>query len=57
MGNRGKIRPHVMFQIGDGKIASAWYDKWCVQGPLCEMILKRDVYDARLKDDCVMGEL
>ena len=34
MGLRGKIRPHVMFQIGDGKIASAWYDKWCVQaGP------------------------
>ncbi|GJV35561.1 RNA-directed DNA polymerase, eukaryota, reverse transcriptase zinc-binding domain protein [Tanacetum coccineum] len=31
---RDKIKPYVMFKIGDGKSISVWHDKWCEIGPL-----------------------
>ncbi|GKG17609.1 hypothetical protein Tco_0362566, partial [Tanacetum coccineum] len=31
---RDKIKPFVIFKIGDGKSISVWHDKWCDIGPL-----------------------
>ncbi|GJR34171.1 pathogenesis-related protein 1-like protein [Tanacetum coccineum] len=33
-----KIRPHVLHKIGDGKVTSAWYDRWDTNGSLNNII-------------------
>nr|GEV38134.1 reverse transcriptase domain, reverse transcriptase zinc-binding domain protein [Tanacetum cinerariifolium] len=48
---RRKYRPFIMHQIGNGKNVSVWYDKWDVEGPLCSLINKRGIYNARLSDN------
>ncbi|GJX02213.1 hypothetical protein Tco_0186126 [Tanacetum coccineum] len=47
---REKVKKHVFDKIGNGKSVSAWYDKWCVEGPLGDFITTRDLYDARLSN-------
>lgn len=46
-----------MHQFGNGKNVSAWYDKWNDCGPLCTMINKRTIYNARLSDNITVAEL
>ncbi|GJW89182.1 RNA-directed DNA polymerase, eukaryota, reverse transcriptase zinc-binding domain protein [Tanacetum coccineum] len=51
---RDRIKPHIFHNIGNGKSTSVWYDKWHQLGPLSNIITRREIYDARFKDnDCV----
>ncbi|GJR72760.1 RNA-directed DNA polymerase, eukaryota, reverse transcriptase zinc-binding domain protein [Tanacetum coccineum] len=54
---RDKIKPYVFYEVGNGNSISAWYDKWCDQGPLNRFITNRDIYDARLKNDAKLSDL
>ncbi|GKC05344.1 RNA-directed DNA polymerase, eukaryota, reverse transcriptase zinc-binding domain protein [Tanacetum coccineum] len=54
---REKIRPHVFYNIGNGKATSVWYDKWSLSGPLSNFINRRDIYDARLKDNSCVADM
>ncbi|GJZ06511.1 RNA-directed DNA polymerase, eukaryota, reverse transcriptase zinc-binding domain protein [Tanacetum coccineum] len=51
---RDRIKPHIFHNIGNGKSTYVWYDKWHQLGPLSNIITRREIYDARFKDnDCV----
>ncbi|GKB80861.1 hypothetical protein Tco_0947756 [Tanacetum coccineum] len=50
------VRENIRFVVGSGKNTSAWYDNWHPMGPLSNVISKRDVYDARLSDQCIVDE-
>ncbi|GJX05482.1 hypothetical protein Tco_0191398 [Tanacetum coccineum] len=43
---RNIVRPFIMFRVGDGSKASAWFDNWCLLGPLVDIISNRDIYGA-----------
>ncbi|GKE48208.1 hypothetical protein Tco_1479466, partial [Tanacetum coccineum] len=45
---RDKVRYHSIYQVGNGKSISAWYDKWCSLGPLSSFIPKKAIFDARM---------
>ncbi|GJX34584.1 RNA-directed DNA polymerase, eukaryota, reverse transcriptase zinc-binding domain protein [Tanacetum coccineum] len=47
---REKIRENVWNKIGDGKSTNMWFDRWCVEGPLCDVIPFRKRYEARLDE-------
>ena len=55
------IRQFVWYKIGDGNMASVWFDNWCAQSPLIDIIMSRDMYRAGLdrslsfKDSIVDG--
>ncbi|GKC87562.1 hypothetical protein Tco_1148211 [Tanacetum coccineum] len=36
---------------------SVWYDKWCTNGPLSNVISRREIYDARLDVDAKVADL
>ncbi|GKB02678.1 probable L-cysteine desulfhydrase, chloroplastic [Tanacetum coccineum] len=40
-----------------GRTTSVWYDKWSLSGPLSNFINKRDIYDARLKDNSCVADM
>ncbi|GJW49095.1 RNA-directed DNA polymerase, eukaryota, reverse transcriptase zinc-binding domain protein [Tanacetum coccineum] len=51
---RDKVKDHVIFQDGNGKAISAWYDKWCKLGPLTRFIPNKAIFDARMSEkDCL----
>ncbi|GKF29389.1 RNA-directed DNA polymerase, eukaryota, reverse transcriptase zinc-binding domain protein, partial [Tanacetum coccineum] len=52
---RHKVRPHIRHVFGNGQNTSMWYDTWDADGPLSSIITRRDVYDARLKDNTIMA--
>ncbi|GJX99346.1 RNA-directed DNA polymerase, eukaryota, reverse transcriptase zinc-binding domain protein [Tanacetum coccineum] len=54
---RNKIKPRVFHNIGNGKNTSVWYDKWNQFGPLSNTITRREIYDARFKDNDCVSEL
>ncbi|GKA86411.1 RNA-directed DNA polymerase, eukaryota, reverse transcriptase zinc-binding domain protein [Tanacetum coccineum] len=54
---REKIRKHVRWKIGNGKIVNVWYDNWCSASPLSDFIDTRDIYDARLNKNCTIKEI
>lgn len=54
---RDKLKSHIFHKIGNGQMVSVWYDRWCTQGPLCNFITRRDIYDARFKEDATVSEL
>ncbi|GKA93904.1 zinc knuckle CX2CX4HX4C containing protein [Tanacetum coccineum] len=43
---RNIVRPFIWFRVGDGSKASAWFDNWCLLGPLADIISNRDIYGA-----------
>ncbi|GKA90013.1 RNA-directed DNA polymerase, eukaryota, reverse transcriptase zinc-binding domain protein [Tanacetum coccineum] len=47
---RSKIKDSVWKKIGDGKNTNVWFDKWCDESPLCEIIPFRKRYEARLSE-------
>ncbi|GJW95089.1 DUF1997 domain-containing protein [Tanacetum coccineum] len=47
---RSKMKPHVFHSIGNGHTTSVWYDEWKQNGPLFNVITKRDIYDTRFND-------
>ncbi|GJW02174.1 RNA-directed DNA polymerase, eukaryota, reverse transcriptase zinc-binding domain protein [Tanacetum coccineum] len=54
---RDKVRKHIGWKLGNGKLVNVWHDQWCGVSPLSEFISSRDVYDARLKDNCTVKEV
>ncbi|GKB57414.1 RNA-directed DNA polymerase, eukaryota, reverse transcriptase zinc-binding domain protein [Tanacetum coccineum] len=52
-----KVRHHIYYKLGNRKSVSVWYDKWSIEGPLCEFISAREIYDARLSSDCNVASL
>lgn len=54
---RDKMLHHVFHIIGDGCKTSTWYDTWSQHGPLSKFISKREIYDARFKDDENVADL
>ncbi|GJU60172.1 RNA-directed DNA polymerase, eukaryota, reverse transcriptase zinc-binding domain protein [Tanacetum coccineum] len=54
---RDDIKNHVWYDIGDGRSISMWYDRWCMDGPLCSLISRRDIYDARLDDNAKVSDM
>ena len=54
---RDKVRKHIFFKLRNGKTTSAWYDKWCLEGPLCDFLSARDIYDARFKVDYSVADI
>ncbi|GKA84815.1 RNA-directed DNA polymerase, eukaryota, reverse transcriptase zinc-binding domain protein [Tanacetum coccineum] len=49
---RSKNRDSVWKKIGDGLSTNIWFDKWCKEGPLCDIILFKCRYEARLAENC-----
>ncbi|GJZ74377.1 RNA-directed DNA polymerase, eukaryota, reverse transcriptase zinc-binding domain protein [Tanacetum coccineum] len=39
---RNRIKAHVFYSIGDGRNVSMWFDKWDSNGPLCDIIPRRE---------------
>ncbi|GJV34890.1 RNA-directed DNA polymerase, eukaryota, reverse transcriptase zinc-binding domain protein [Tanacetum coccineum] len=54
---RDKAIKHIEIKFGDGKRTSVWYDKWNDVGPLSQVILKRDIYDARFENNATMSDM
>ncbi|GJT10088.1 zinc finger, CCHC-type containing protein [Tanacetum coccineum] len=54
---RDEIRDHVWSDIGNGRKTYVWYDKWCIDGPLSTIISKRNIYEAKLKDDAKVVDM
>ncbi|GJT42556.1 hypothetical protein Tco_0951271 [Tanacetum coccineum] len=54
---KDEIKEHVWFEIGNGRKTSVWYDKWCKDGPLSNVISKRDIYEARLQDEARVADI
>ena len=47
----------MFYKLGNGKNVSAWFEKWNSEGPLCDFITTRDIYNARLRLDCTVEDL
>ncbi|GJS63484.1 hypothetical protein Tco_0678048 [Tanacetum coccineum] len=43
---RNIVHPFIWCRLGDGSNASAWFDNWCLLGPLSDIISNRDIYSA-----------
>ncbi|GKD01103.1 hypothetical protein Tco_1171377, partial [Tanacetum coccineum] len=56
LGMRNKAREHMKYVIGNVKSILVCYDSLHLVGPLCNVITKRDLYDARLPDGCSVDE-
>ncbi|GKC14629.1 RNA-directed DNA polymerase, eukaryota, reverse transcriptase zinc-binding domain protein [Tanacetum coccineum] len=54
---RDKVKKHIGWKLRNGKLVNVWHDQWCGVSPLSEFISSRDVYDARLKDNCTVKEV
>lgn len=52
-----KVRNHIWVKIGNGRKASMWHDKWCLEGPLSKFISSRDVYAAQLNSNTKVCEM
>ncbi|GKE18844.1 hypothetical protein Tco_1426421 [Tanacetum coccineum] len=54
---RDKVKPRVLYKIGNGRDTSAWHDKWCQMGPLDRIVSNRDLYDSRLAMDAKIADI
>ncbi|GKD81131.1 RNA-directed DNA polymerase, eukaryota, reverse transcriptase zinc-binding domain protein, partial [Tanacetum coccineum] len=54
---KDKVRKHIGWKLGNGKSVNIWYDKWCSVSPLSDFIDTRDIYDARLSNNCTVSDL
>ncbi|GJU85753.1 hypothetical protein Tco_1293299 [Tanacetum coccineum] len=41
---RPLIREFIWCRIGDGPMASAWFDKWCHVEPISKIVTTRDIF-------------
>ncbi|GJZ44330.1 hypothetical protein Tco_0591585 [Tanacetum coccineum] len=55
-GVRSIVRERMWYKISDGKKISVWYDKWNSLSPLCNIVTKRDIYAAKMTDDCTLAD-
>ncbi|GKA61959.1 hypothetical protein Tco_0761478, partial [Tanacetum coccineum] len=54
---RDKIKDHVAYRIGNGRLISMWYDNWSSIGPLVNHVSHKKLYDARFKEDMKVNEI
>ncbi|GKB17548.1 RNA-directed DNA polymerase, eukaryota, reverse transcriptase zinc-binding domain protein [Tanacetum coccineum] len=54
---RSKIRDSVWKKIGDGQITNIWFDKWCKDGPLCDIIPFKSRYEVRLAENASIVDM
>ncbi|GJW93328.1 hypothetical protein Tco_0173000 [Tanacetum coccineum] len=54
---RPLIRDNMWYKIGDGNVASLWFDKWCDLSPLSNFISPRDWYRAGLNSSSKVQEV
>ncbi|GKD65042.1 RNA-directed DNA polymerase, eukaryota, reverse transcriptase zinc-binding domain protein [Tanacetum coccineum] len=54
---RSKIRDSVWKKIGDGQITNIWFDKWCKEGPLFDIIPFKSRYEARLAENASIADM
>ncbi|GJW60631.1 heat stress transcription factor B-4-like protein [Tanacetum coccineum] len=54
---REKVGKHIWWKIGNGRKVNVWHDTWSSVCPLSGFIGTRDMYDARLKNDCTISEV
>ncbi|GJU26932.1 RNA-directed DNA polymerase, eukaryota, reverse transcriptase zinc-binding domain protein, partial [Tanacetum coccineum] len=54
---RDKIRKHVLWKIGNGLSINAWYDNWCILGPMCDVVSSKEIYDAGLSIESNIADL
>ncbi|GJS26786.1 RNA-directed DNA polymerase, eukaryota, reverse transcriptase zinc-binding domain protein [Tanacetum coccineum] len=54
---REKVKPYVMYKIGNGRDISAWHDKWCSIGPLDKFLSNMDIYDVRIAIDAKVVDI
>nr|GEW28659.1 RNA-directed DNA polymerase, eukaryota, reverse transcriptase zinc-binding domain protein [Tanacetum cinerariifolium] len=57
MSLRDKVRKHIRRKLGNGKSVNVWHDRWCSVSPLSDFITTRDMYDARLRNECTVKEV
>ncbi|GJU10875.1 reverse transcriptase domain, reverse transcriptase zinc-binding domain protein [Tanacetum coccineum] len=43
---RPLIRQFIWYQLGDGNMVSAWFDRWCLLSPLSDLVTHRDIHKA-----------
>ncbi|GKD24017.1 hypothetical protein Tco_1225720 [Tanacetum coccineum] len=41
---RPLIREFIWKKIGNGSTTSVWFDRWCIQSPLADLISSRDIF-------------
>ncbi|GJR13728.1 hypothetical protein Tco_0796380 [Tanacetum coccineum] len=54
---RDKVKPYIMYNIGNGNIISMWHDRWCEKGPLTDIITNRVIYDAIFKNNAKVAKM
>ncbi|GJY24734.1 RNA-directed DNA polymerase, eukaryota, reverse transcriptase zinc-binding domain protein [Tanacetum coccineum] len=54
---RNRIKAHVFYSIGDGRNVSMWFDKWDSNGPLCDIIPRREWYRERYNDKETVAQM
>ncbi|GJW05389.1 RNA-directed DNA polymerase, eukaryota, reverse transcriptase zinc-binding domain protein [Tanacetum coccineum] len=54
---RCKIIDSVWKKVEDGKNTNMWFDKWCDEGPLCDLIPFRSRYEARLDEKTKVADM
>ncbi|GJS84336.1 hypothetical protein Tco_0750877 [Tanacetum coccineum] len=47
----------IIVQHHNDRSIDAWYDNWYSEGPLCDYITNRELYDARLSNTCRVAEI
>ncbi|GKC77044.1 RNA-directed DNA polymerase, eukaryota, reverse transcriptase zinc-binding domain protein [Tanacetum coccineum] len=53
----GVWNEHIRWKLGNGKSVNVWHDRWCSVSPLSDFITTRDMYDARLRNECTVREV
>ena len=43
---RSLVRNYLWFEVGNGRTISAWYDSWCLDGPIANIVSSRTITSA-----------
>ncbi|GKA99346.1 RNA-directed DNA polymerase, eukaryota, reverse transcriptase zinc-binding domain protein [Tanacetum coccineum] len=54
---REKIKPFVVYKVGNGKDILVWHDKWCSLSPLKSLFTNRDMYHERLDNNAKIVDM
>ncbi|GJX45624.1 RNA-directed DNA polymerase, eukaryota, reverse transcriptase zinc-binding domain protein [Tanacetum coccineum] len=54
---RDKVRSHIWWKVGNGRSVNVWHDRWCSMSPLSDFLDTRDIYDARLSNNCTVSDI
>nr|GEX08393.1 RNA-directed DNA polymerase, eukaryota, reverse transcriptase zinc-binding domain protein [Tanacetum cinerariifolium] len=51
------VKEHIEYKVGNGNMISVWYDKRNNIRPLCQIIDRRDLYNARFANDATVADM